>query len=771
MSYIRAPYNFVPLNKHIFFPEWAQQISHDIPFSDGESGIIDITVKAESPIFIRNASQDKDDNNFSYISGQGETKQYFIPGTSLKGMIRSVLEIMSYGKMQFVDNRKYTWRELSTPEYSNRFTKNFESEPLVKAGFIKIIDGEWQLFPCKYARIEQCHLDSEIGVSKIRAKEKYDYWIKTKNKKLINNFTISELGTKVFEKQCGKFRKATLEGDTLGQLVFTGQIKERLDKGEGEHGTKRKHLEFVFYNEFQDSIPINSQMRKDFVLNHSDDRNKEKHKTALSPNKEWGYWKDKLYNGERMPVFWLGTYPKIDSFGLAMLFRLPLKYSVHDLIKRVNPDHIGHTEKNFRPDLTDCIFGHSVGSKTLKGRVQFSHALCISKNPEVLELKQNVLSSPKPTFYFNYLKDGNYNDDESNISGRKRYPVRNSIEKYSYDPKKTNLDKVGTKFKPLNKGSEFNLKIRFHNLKKIEIGSLLTAITFYNNENKFYHSLGMAKPLGYGKVSLSINDIVSDNLTMKTMTEYMDCFINEMEKVIKTSWGKSQSIIELLTMATPQDNKPGTESELSYMELKEFVAIKNEKKALKYYSQIGNGISEEKIIREEDIPKLIQESNIKDLKKIYKNNSEMKTKVESLLEAENPSDVNIYKDFISNPKILLKYLKAKNLKSKELKKLLDSVKHSSYDKSNRYTQEIFNYLIESMYKDEIPDQMPERLNTFKYTWYDKSPDKDELTDILNELEKGTVSTWPPIEELKDYIHSKDWKDKEDFIELFELFSS
>jgi len=41
---ITAPFNFVPLNKKVFFPDWAEKVSHDIPFSDGESGVIDITI-------------------------------------------------------------------------------------------------------------------------------------------------------------------------------------------------------------------------------------------------------------------------------------------------------------------------------------------------------------------------------------------------------------------------------------------------------------------------------------------------------------------------------------------------------------------------------------------------------------------------------------------------------------------------------------------------------------------------------------------------------
>ena len=110
---ITAPYNFVPLNKEIFYPSWSnngKEISHDIPFEDGESGEIDITITAKTPIFIRNHYQEGDEfykNNdmkiskeFCHIKTLDGAKQFYIPGSSLKGTIRNVLEIMSFGKIR-----------------------------------------------------------------------------------------------------------------------------------------------------------------------------------------------------------------------------------------------------------------------------------------------------------------------------------------------------------------------------------------------------------------------------------------------------------------------------------------------------------------------------------------------------------------------------------------------------------------------------------------------------------------------------------------------
>ncbi|MBK8390611.1 MAG: hypothetical protein IPL23_15575 [Saprospiraceae bacterium] len=89
---IKSPYNFVPApsEDEVFIPHWADQVSHDIPFSDGESGEIAFTITAETPIFIRNghskpADGQKSTDEFSHYIDKDSRKQYFIPATSIKG--------------------------------------------------------------------------------------------------------------------------------------------------------------------------------------------------------------------------------------------------------------------------------------------------------------------------------------------------------------------------------------------------------------------------------------------------------------------------------------------------------------------------------------------------------------------------------------------------------------------------------------------------------------------------------------------------------------
>jgi len=112
---ITAPYNFVPLNKEVFYPEWSEQVSHDTPFEDGESGMLEIEIEAVSPIFIKDSK-----NKEEFCNHEGA---YYIPGSSVKGVIRNVLEIMSFSKMNpsLVDDKTYAVRDLRNQKlYMNK---------------------------------------------------------------------------------------------------------------------------------------------------------------------------------------------------------------------------------------------------------------------------------------------------------------------------------------------------------------------------------------------------------------------------------------------------------------------------------------------------------------------------------------------------------------------------------------------------------------------------------------------------------------------------
>ena len=116
---ITAPYNFVPLNEKVFYPPWASENIlkniHDVPFKDGESGVIEVKITAKSPIFIKDS---KNRTEFCHFINENGGKEYYIPATSVKGMIRNVLEIMSFSKIR-IDEGKHK-KYLSVRDMTDR---------------------------------------------------------------------------------------------------------------------------------------------------------------------------------------------------------------------------------------------------------------------------------------------------------------------------------------------------------------------------------------------------------------------------------------------------------------------------------------------------------------------------------------------------------------------------------------------------------------------------------------------------------------------------
>ena len=156
---ITAPFNFVPLNEKVFYPPWADDVSHDVPFEDGESGSIDITLTARSPIFIRDA---KEETRFCNHNGE-----YYIPGSSVKGTVRNVLEIMTFSKMNVnsFNDDTYAVRDLSSAKNFYMKQMNLIDQPFTQCGWLKVVDGEYTIEDCGTAgRINHTQIDYALNI-------------------------------------------------------------------------------------------------------------------------------------------------------------------------------------------------------------------------------------------------------------------------------------------------------------------------------------------------------------------------------------------------------------------------------------------------------------------------------------------------------------------------------------------------------------------------------------------------------------------------------
>lgn len=571
-QYIKAPFNFVPVSEKVFFPDWADQISYDIPFSDGESGELELTITAHSPIFVRNGHTKKDaddkENSMEYksFSRIGEDG-YFIPATSIKGAIRNVLEIMSFGKMDSITNNRFAIRDLDNKAYMKEMRKIHCGWLTKNEDLIRISDRDVPFY------ISHKELDNYFGTDMV------SFFSNEKNLEEQTNrlasfkyrmFAGKELSVHIEELliKNGKTRvKIEKKSGLQGKIVFTGQFgvrKKEYDSERKKDIWSGKFYEFVFPNKEIKSYPLNEEhdLWKDFKFVYKD-------------SDDWEYWEGKLNKGEPIPVFFKVNGNQIENFGLSYLYKLPYSKRIKDCLPG---------DQNSRGlDLADCIFG-TIGDSLLKGRVQFGHAFLSEKDNNKVVLKP-LMGSPKASYFPMYLQQKGNNGVAENkayntyasysafLKGWKRYPIHKSVSPFTEitEGQKKNI----SPFIPVLPPATFTSKIRFHNLKPVELGALIYAITF--NDSDAFHSLGFCKPYGYGLVKLDIKN--SEHYT-KDINE----FVNLMNQFI-TDWENTPQLHELLLMAK-KHNKVD-DSHLTYMKLPEFALAKKKENPptyLDYYS-------------------------------------------------------------------------------------------------------------------------------------------------------------------------------------------
>jgi CRISPR-associated protein (TIGR03986 family) len=577
MPGIPSPYNFVPLSEKVVFPDWRNKVSMDVPFSDAINGSIEIEVKAVTPIYIRNGGEHPDKEqrhtndeykDFFRIYPEAKDK-YAIPGTSFKGMLRNVIEIASFGKMQNVNDNRYAFRDLGGSMiriYGDKMTRRKVGgfEPKVKAAWLDISDKNvWKIKTCEFARVEQSDIKRYFNDVNFFSGNGDDKTAKLKYLKA-NGMTQVWFNAGCYKNQTERHRVGlwySLASDLArekqndeqqeGSIVFTGQPG------------RQKHMEFIFYKKDVRDIEIPVDITKDFIFVHEGEK----------PSPDWLYWKSRKCE---IPVFVLPkegkteikTKDDIEAFGLAMMFRLPYKLSIKETIGHTSMAHFSG-----EPDLAETIFGSVASDGAKKGRVSVGTLISDGTEKKMAEVT-TVLGTPKASYFPNYLEQDNpvneyktYMDEEPRVRGWKRYfPSSGGTRELDAAPA---LD-VATKFVPLDKGAIFKGKIFFHNIKSVELGAILWALDF-GGKKRCLHQIGLAKPFGYGSISVKVcgmdlKPVAGRNA--KNQELYVKDFTDMMEKECGNQWANSKQILSLLEIADATKISDGKHTGFANMEIR-----------------------------------------------------------------------------------------------------------------------------------------------------------------------------------------------------------
>ncbi len=558
-----APYNFVPLpEKVVIAVDAANSLPDHNSFASNNhphSGYFDITLTTKSPLYVRcpltleefsrEDHKAKNKPDFFYIN---DSKEPVIPGSSLRGMLRSLLEIAAYGKMQGVSNRRLFFRSVGNEAVGCYYRELInESEVTRGYGFAKKNnDDKWIIEECDVARVRLKMLEARFGRSfeNIYTKTGPDgvprhdlqymkVWVKldTPLSDSTDNSQESPSQYRVNSiRNQSKNPKAHDEYD--GTLVLTGPMNS-------------KKKAFVFLkkaNARQVEIPNDTESVEDnarLLDRFNGDQMTKWQKNAFPAT----VGKTDIRDGQLRdndPVFYIISKKddKLVFFGRAYLFRLPYHQSPLDFVPEPlrRPDDI---------DYAEALFGFTSKDKTsYAGRITVTDAkLCKGQSDIWLfnePITPRILASPKPSTIQHYLVQTTEQKDHlvhygserlediaasgtadtksaTVIRGFKRYwhqglgdglnieEIRRAIEENNQRLKDKNRatddkeDTQHTKMKPVRHGVKFNFRVHFENLSDRELGALCWILQPTGEPGKSYcHHLGMGKPLGLGGVKL-----------------------------------------------------------------------------------------------------------------------------------------------------------------------------------------------------------------------------------------------------------------------------
>jgi CRISPR-associated protein (TIGR03986 family) len=526
----KAPYNFIPLPNKICSVVEGSEINgeriklwekHDRYVSGTHNGWIDLAITTLTPLFIRGAKTRNNemwDERTSRFRPEPYTNRDgvpVIPGSSLRGMIRSIVEILSFSKIRSVTDERPFFRTFATGRlgtvYREKMTQGY-NKPV--GGFIaKNTRNKWVIIPANevlrihHSRLGGCGIPTPANPNQnYHPSWGFQYkpcWFQrdAENRKKIDQIQFS-----------------ARHGWEEGVLVLTGHVQN-------------KRYEFVFVGKnTANPVDIPDHIWQRF---HEKEQLTQWQKEAfpvggpMNANR-----KEKGYMRKDEPVFYLvresekkETNPSgLMFFGRAQMFRYPYDLSPRDLI----PEEL----KNAGLDIAEALFGivakgDDKKSFALKSRVFFEDAVAEGDNPDWFEevMVPQILASPKVTCFQHYLTQDGTRDkeelttylkgDHTTVRGHKQYWHRwDHQENLDFVKVRVNNynnlllalqlpnanDKQHTVIRPVKGDVLFRGRVRFINLSDTELGALMSALELPAD---CAHKLGMGKPLGLGSIRIN----------------------------------------------------------------------------------------------------------------------------------------------------------------------------------------------------------------------------------------------------------------------------
>ena len=515
--------------------------------------------------------------------------------------------------------------------------ENRDIKPKTQAGFLVKRDDSWAIIPCDMSRIHVDEI-MKLRNSKLEfagkpaeknnpfydgntADIRYQQFLKDlegrqaldasfiisastwhdhqKQRKIRGQIESNPNPIRIWYSRC----RSSSEGNaTQGRLVFTGKPKFGPSSHPLDPGMKKR--EFVFFNQRPEERLIIDPTQRDTFLQLHDPNHGVPNRSGDDDkdiNPTWKYWKRDFEEGRPIPVFFLSTNPNtVDTFGMAYSFKVAHTHSTHDLLGFSNT---GHTEPIATAplDMASLIFGTAAEGneeRGLKRRAWFGLGISKSRKPVSNLGNPVVLLNPKPSYAGIYVRQhgkkgqvekkkpyssytpvpGPAHQSSPELAGVKLWPAsRTSPEPIAVDQLPREIAdnrQVQNTLYPVAENTVFKIPLTFHNLRRVELGALLWALSFGDADAlsgdpvkvRKHHRIGLGKPLGLGEIAISV-DLSVDDCT-DAAEDYVKAFVEYMESEYRSaangSWSESLQVKSLLKASDPTGND---RNELEYMSL------------------------------------------------------------------------------------------------------------------------------------------------------------------------------------------------------------
>jgi len=524
-----APYNFVELPDAVVTIRASQLPDQSVFHASSHSGWIDCRLVTESPTFVRagltlsqveGGMQSRDVPEFFYV---WERDDPVIPGSTLRGLLRAMVEIAGFGKISEVSKEQLIYRALGdTTSHGQRYRDRLMRDeggrsytPLMAAGYMRKRGSDWYIQPAEM-------ID---GTSFARIK------IDDKLFRSLAPVTGCNSAFKIHVR-VGPYEFLPIRGGFLN--VRTARVLEasaRSAPGLFEATLARSG---PMFSKRTEAVVYPPDEKADLML--LSDTQIDNYRNQITKEQENLLGRGGVLK-EGHPIFFTmipaGSpgHPAIDFFGHCRMLRLPYEKSPLDHV----PEHL---RREADIDLAEAIFGytktlsaHSYSSRERRyaGRVAVGDATLCKGQQDIWLTRRplipRILASPKPTTFQHYLvqtrpdltkagstRDGKAKYDtrladysapsgETTIRGHKLYWHKGTVELDDIKSPQGVKETQATQIQPLRTGVEFDFRVRFENLAAHELGAILWVLRL-GADDRYRLKLGMGKPLGMGAIRI-----------------------------------------------------------------------------------------------------------------------------------------------------------------------------------------------------------------------------------------------------------------------------